>query len=243
MTRDLRSRLYDGYVSGGQARAPDTLAGLASRAPYLKRLIQRHFPPDRNAAVFEVGCGCGALLHFAREAGYRDARGVDTAAEQVAAAARLGIRGVVQGDLLETLRQLAPDSLDVVVAFDVVEHFGKDEILALVDSVHRVLRVGGRWILHAPNAESPFFGAILYGDLTHELAFTRRSMSQLLRASGFEQVRCFEDDVVVHGAKSGVRAILWKLIRATLRVYIAAETGDAGRDAILTRNLLAVAVK
>jgi SAM-dependent methyltransferase len=243
MTRDLRSRLYGRYVSGGQARAPDTPAGLASREPYLKRLIQRHFPPDRSAAVFEIGCGYGALVHFAREAGYRDARGVDTATEQVTAAAGLGIQGIVQGDLLETLSGLAPDSLDVVIAFDVLEHFGKDEILALVDSVHRVLRVGGRWILHAPNAESPFFGAILYGDLTHELAFTRRSLSQLLCTSGFEQVRCFEDDVVVHGAKSRVRALLWKLIRAALRVYIAAETGDAGRDAILTRNLLAVAVK
>ena len=86
-------------------------------------------------------------------------------------------------------------------------------------------------------------GAVLYGDLTHELAFTRNSLSQLLLASGFEQVGCFEPEVVVHGARSGVRAILWKLIRAALRVYTAAETGEAGRDAVLTRNLLAVAVK
>ncbi len=85
--------------------------------------------------------------------------------------------------------------------------------------------------------------AIRYGDLTHELAFTRDSMSQLLLASGYSSVRCFEDEPVPHGVKSAVRWLLWKGIRAGLRLYAAAETGETGRDAVFTRNLLAVAVK
>lgn len=137
-----------------------------------------------------------------------------------------------------------PDaSRDAVVSFDVVEHFRKDELLSFVDEVRRVLRPGGRWIIHTVNGESPFFGRIRYGDFTHEMAFTRESMSQLLLSSGFERVQCFEDTPVPHGVKSSVRWLLWKGIRGGLRLWLAVETGDSGRSAIFTQNLLAVATK
>lgn len=243
MSQDIRSRIYSSYVSGSHATPPEDVRGLAARAPYLRWIIAHHFPANRDAVILDVGCGYGALLHFAREAGYQNVRGVDVSVEQVAAARRLSIDGVVEDDLLDTLHGLPEGSQDAVVAFDVVEHFAKDEILGLVDAVHRVLRPGGCWILHVPNGESPFFGSIRYGDLTHELTFTRESVSQLLLASGYRDVRCFEDKPIVHGAKSLARRVLWKIIRGGLRLYAAAETGDTGRDAVFTRNLLAVAVK
>jgi 2-polyprenyl-3-methyl-5-hydroxy-6-metoxy-1,4-benzoquinol methylase len=243
VTESLRARLYGHYVSGGQARAPASLAGLAPRAPFLRALVRRHFPESRDATVLDLGCGGGALVHFAREAGYRDVRGVDVSAEQVAAAGRLGIAGVEQGDLLEPLGALPEGSQDVIVAFDVMEHFSKEELLLLVDSVHRALRANGRWIIHVPNGESPFGTAIRYGDLTHELAFTRESISQLLLASGYRSVECFEDAPVAHGFKSFMRRALWSVARAGLRFYVAVETGDSAREAVFTRNLLAVALK
>ncbi len=49
--------------------------------------------------------------------------------------------------------------------------------------------------------------------------------------------------VVAHGLKSAVRWLLWRVIRMILRMYLAVETGDTGVRTILTRNLLAVAVK
>ncbi len=243
MSEELRGRLYASYVSGGQARAPASLADIESRAPYLRRLVSRHFPTERDASVLDLGCGSGALLHVAREAGFRNLRGVDTSAEQVEAAARLGIRGVEHGDLFEAVAALAEASEDVIVAFDVMEHLEKRQLLRFVDGVHRALKPGGRLLVHVPNAESPFFGAVRYGDLTHELAFTGDSLSQLLRASGFREVHCLEDQPVVHGARSAVRLVLWKAIRTLLRLAVAAETGSAGRAAIFTRNLLAVAVR
>ena len=242
MSQDLRKRLYDAYVSGGQSVAPETLEGLASRAPFLRHLVATTFPEDRDAKVMDLGCGHGALVHFAREAGYRDVRGIDVAAEQVEAARRLGIQGIEQGDLLTGLGELPAGSCDVVVAFDVMEHFGKDELLSLVDGVHRVLKPGGRWILHVPNGESPFVGSVLHGDLTHELAFTRDSLPQLLLASSYSEVRCFEDPPVAHGLVSSLRLIVWRLVSLVLRLVAAAETGS-GRGAIFTRNLLAIAIK
>lgn len=243
MTTDTyRTRIYRHYVQArAQALAPDTVAGLAPRAPALHKLVRQHFPADRNAAVLDLGCGHGALLHFARAAGYTNLRGVDGSPEQVAAARRLGIDGVEEGDLRDALAAQPDASLDVVVAFDVIEHFTRDELLPFVDEVRRVLKPGGRWIIHVPNGESPFGGRMRYWDMTHELAFTRTSLAQLLLSSGFAEVRCFEDQPVVHGAKSALRWVLWQGFRALLRLYIAAETGDAGGGHIFSQNLLAVA--
>ena len=242
MSDPLRERLYASYVSSGQARPPSDASGLAPRLPYLLRLVDRHFPPQRDARVLEVGCGYGALLYAARERGYADLAGVDVAPEQVEAARALGIDGVEQGDLLASLDARPAASLDAVVAFDVLEHFRRDELLPFVDAVHRVLAPGGRFLVHVPNAESPFFGQIRYGDLTHELAFTRQSLAQLLLASGFARVDVFEDAPVPHGLKSRLRAVVWAAIRAALRLYAAAETGETSGQ-VFTRNLLAVAVR
>lgn len=241
---DLRSRIYQHYVHArGESLAPATVAGFAPRASTLRRMIREHFPVDRLASILDLGCGHGALIYFLRQAGYRNVVGVDVSPEQAAEAAQLGIEGIREGDLLETLRNLPGHSQDVVIAFDVIEHFTKDELLPFVDEVLRVLKPGGRWLIHAPNGESPFVGAVRYGDMTHELAFTRVSLSQLLLSSGFLRVECSESAPIPTGLKSTVRWLLWRGIRLLLRVWGAAETGDLGRNAIFTRNFLAVVYK
>jgi hypothetical protein len=125
----------------------------------------------------------------------------------------------------------------------VIEHFTRDELLGFVDQILRVLRSEGRWIIHTPNGESPFSGRMRYGDLTHELAFTRTSICQLLHSSGFSKVQCFEDAPVPHGLNSAIRWVVWKVIRSGLRVYLAVETGDTAGDAIFSQNFLIVAEK
>ncbi len=159
-----RERIYNHYVYAREHMlAPPTLEGLKPRAPYLTKLIQTHFPADRRSAILDLGCGHGTLILFARREGYTNIRGVDGSPEQVEAARQLGIEGVEEGDLLATLASQADESFDVVVAFDVVEHFTRDELLGFVDQVHRVLRSDGRWIIHTANGESPFCGRIATG--------------------------------------------------------------------------------
>jgi SAM-dependent methyltransferase len=237
-----RQRLYGQYVSARERPlAPASIEGLRPRLPYLQHLIHHHFPRDREAVVLELGCGHGALLYALHQGGYKRARGVDRAREQVHAARELGIPGVEQGDVMAALAATGTASVDVVVAFDFIEHFTKAELIPLIDEVHRVLRPSGRWIIHVPNAEGPFGGRIRYGDFTHELAFTRESITQLLKASGFASVQCYEDQPVPHGLRSAVRFILWKVIRTGLLLYIAVETGALDRAAVFSQNMLAIA--
>jgi len=239
-----RDRVYDQYVHA--RTVPLVQPGLdatASRRPYLVAMIRRHFPTRRDAAILDLGCGHGTVLHFAQQAGYTNCRGVDRSFEQVAEAKRLGISGVAEGDLAETLSATSDASLDVVLTFDVIEHFRRDELLALIDDVHRVLRPDGKWVVHTVNGESPFFGRIRYGDITHEQAFTRTSIGQFLLSSGFRTISCYEDTPIVHGLKSAARWVLWKVMRGIMRTYLAAETGSLDPSVILTQNFLIVATK
>ena len=243
MIQRTRERLYRHYVEAASAPlAPETVEGLEPRGPVLRRLITDHFPPSRAARILELGCGHGALLHFARAAGYTDISGVDGSPAQVAAAQRLGIPGVVQGELLTALKAAAPASYDAVVAYDVIEHLTKDELLDMADEVARVLKPRGRWIIHAPNGLSPFCGAMAYGDLTHEQAFTPESLTQLFLACGFREASFHEDPPAVRGAASAVRAVLWRLIRQLMRFALVIETGMT-EYRVFTINLIAVAVK
>jgi SAM-dependent methyltransferase len=233
-----RTQLYDAYVTSGQAA--DAAGDFAARGPYLRRLVADHFPRDPLARIVDLGCGNGALLHFCRAAGYGDLEGVDASAEQVAAARERGVDCVVQGDVFAYLRSARDETYDVVVAFDVLEHFTRSEAIDFLREIKRATKPGGRVIVHVPNGESPFVGAVLHGDFTHELAFTRKSLAQLSATLGFAGIACYEDRPIPHGLKSGVRAILWRCVRLAFRLATAIETGDGGAGAVYSRNILAV---
>jgi SAM-dependent methyltransferase len=239
-----RQRLYQHYtaveISDPAAVGADPLN---FRAAYLQDLIRRHFPPDKDGAILDLGCGHGAMLHFARQAGYHNTVGVDRSEAQVAEASRRGITGIIAGDLYRVLESFSPESQDVVIAFDIIEHFTKDELLGCLDQVWRVLKTGGKLIIHTPNGASPFCGRIRYGDFTHELAMTRESLTQLCQVCGFSQISCYEEQPVFHGIISGIRWLLWKAIRCVLRLYIAVETGVVDRGMIFTQNMLCIVTK
>jgi cyclopropane fatty-acyl-phospholipid synthase-like methyltransferase len=239
-----RQRLYQHYwAAGAKGQGHEEVDRLDLRAAHLQNLIRQHFPPDKDAAILDVGCGHGAMLYFARQAGYHNTAGIDCSAAQVAEAGRRGITGIIEGNVLQVLDTFPAESQDVVIAFDVIEHFTKDELLGCLDQVYRVLKTGGKLIIHAPNGASPFFGRIRYGDFTHELAVTRESMTQLCQVCGFSQISCYEDQPVPHGLKSGIRWLLWKVIRGLLRSYIAVETGALDSGMIFSQNLFCVATK
>jgi 2-polyprenyl-3-methyl-5-hydroxy-6-metoxy-1,4-benzoquinol methylase len=239
-----RDRIYARYATArDKTLVPASIDGLRPRLPYLRALIRHHFPKDPSTRILDLGCGHGAFLYALQEAGYTSATGVDHSDEQVQAAQRLGIDGVRQGDVFGTLAETATGSLDVAVTFDVIEHFTKHELIRMVDEISRVLSLPGTWIIHTPNAEGPFGARIRYGDFSHDLAFTRESITQVLKSGGFHDVACYEDQPVPHGPISFVRYLLWKVIRGALLLYVAIETGVFDQAAVYSQNLLVVARK
>ena len=239
---DWRQRFLARYVST-HAAVSDAAGSLDRRWPFLRHFVGAHFPPDKQARILDLGCGHGAIVWGARRLGYARIEGVDASPEQVAMAQTLKIDGVRQGDLMAELRAAPADSLDAIVLFDLYHYFDPATQLRLADEVRRVLKPGGRFILHLPNGEALFSGRVRYWDIMATGSFTRRSIEQLLLVCDFKDVACFEDQPIVHGLKSAARFGLWKIVRGVLWLAMAAETGETGGDAIFSQTFVAVARK
>ena len=243
MSKSWDKRLYDAYVSSGQASVTkDTVAAhLSWRKPYIDKVIQEHIPADRDGRILDLGCGYGAFLYFLAQEGYRNLDGVDASAEQVALAHDLGLAMVKNGDIYTYLNSLENGAVDVVLLMDVMEHFRRQALFDMLDEVFRVLRPGGNCIAHVPNGAGLYAMGVRYGDLTHELAFTPSSIKSLFSVIGFSDIRCYEDKPVVHGPASALRRLIWSVGTLPARVLMAAETGN--RSAILSRNMTISALK
>ncbi|MBS1715028.1 MAG: class I SAM-dependent methyltransferase [Armatimonadetes bacterium] len=241
MPVDWKTRIYDDYVSSGSSRLTlnDVGGSLRKKQRNLRRLCERHFPSDRNARIVDFGCGYGALVDVLKKRGYGNVEGVDVSPAMVAVARSLGLEEVRLGTLSDYLHSVADGKLDVAVFMDVLEHLTRAELFETLDEVARVLRRKGCLIGRVPNGQGIFGPTIRYGDVTHELAYTPQSMRQCLHAAGFENVRCYEEEIVVHGAVSAVRKLVWKLGTVPMRMLYAAETGN--KRIVLTSNMLFVA--
>lgn len=230
---DGRQRLYAGY------RSTHGTGGTDGGTLWARHHVLPRLPSARDASILDIGCGAGEVVSLVRGAGYADVRGIDVSEEQVALARDRGVESVELADLREHLAS-APGAYDVIIALDVLEHFDPGELLELLDLVSSALKPGGRLLARTPNAASPFFGRYRYGDLTHGLAFTDRSLRQALATTGFGDVEFSAVGPVPHGVLSTVRFALWKLIATLFKLCLAVETGQL-RGHIVTQNLVLVA--
>lgn len=238
-TMTPKDRLYHQYHSVQEQNRDDRRA----REPYLRDVIRRLFPADRNCSIMDVGCGAGTFMSFLRREGYLHVKGVDVSLEQVTCARRKGVEHIIHGDVLETLGREPSASLDVIVAFDLLEHLTLEQLLRFSDDAFRTLRDNGIVLVHTANAEGRFGSIIRWADLTHERAFTRDSIAQLFRSSGFARIACYEDKPVIHGIGSLVRRIAYAVLSLSARAWLVAENGRTGFSALLSQNLLAVVTK
>ncbi len=226
---DYRARIYARYATNFQS-APQVFDVEAARrwGRAYRHYLRGWLPQERSARVLDVACGGGKLLQFFIDAGYRDVHGVDVSPEQVALARQVTPH-VVQADVLEFLAE-ERGRFDLITGLDIVEHFCKDEVLRFLDLCHAALKPGGRVVLQTPNAESPWGTHHQYNDLTHELGFNPNALGRLLALVSFERIEAREQGPVPlrYSAASTLRWLVWQAIRAGLKVWNLAETGDAG---------------
>jgi O-antigen chain-terminating methyltransferase len=140
------------------------------------------------APVVDLGCGRGEFLELLRGAGVQ-ARGVESNANVVRECRERGL-DVVQGDLLDHLREEEPGSLGGVFAAQVVEHLPPPVLSALLREAHRVLRPDGLLVLETVNPASALaFLDVFIRDLTHERPLHPETLRFLAAAAGFSEVR------------------------------------------------------
>ena len=198
-------------------------------------------PQDKSVRISELASGIGAFLAVLEDNHYSNFEGVDIGEEQIQIARKLGVKAIKNQDAFTFLEN--SNSLDAVVALDLLEHFKKAEAISLIKKAHASLVSGGKLILRCPNADS--FGGQLFlnGDLTHELHLNSSSLAQLLRAGGFNFISIRPSFLNTQNSiKEILRRPLYALLKLSKRIQFFAF-GLSSKQLILSPNILAVATK
>lgn len=235
-----KEELYQNYVSTGQSTATlKSTQGIDT--PYFRWLIGRTLRNEVNPKILDLACGDGVLLRALQDEGFLDCFGIDISGEQIDAARKSGLKNVETDDAINYLGTYKGGKFDVVFMLDILEHLERDQMIRLMNSIHPNLSPQGKIIIQVPNATGVFGMHIRYGDLTHEFAFTKQSISQLLSFTGFQIDSIQEIKPMVHGFTSLVRRLIWSMGTLSYRILLAAETGHF--DHILSQNMVIVARK
>lgn len=140
-----------------------------------------------RSRVLDVGCGRGEMLSALKAAGI-GARGIDLNADMVAVARERGL-DAASADALGHLSSLPDESLDGLIATQVLEHLEPGYLMRLLDAAARKLQPGSPIVLETINPACwlAFFSSYIR-DFTHVRPVHPETLQYLLRASGFERV-------------------------------------------------------
>jgi len=160
------------------------------RRTALDSALCRHLPRRirPKARLLDVGCGNGAFLSFAIDAGW-NAVGVDADPLAVAAARSRGL--TVHAVNAQSL-PFESGCFDVVTVSHVLEHV--HEPRSLLKECLRVLVPGGQLWLETPNVASAghkVFGRAWRGlePPRHLTIYSRKALASMIEEAGFERIR------------------------------------------------------
>jgi len=153
-------------------------------------IIKNYLPKEKNKTILDLGCGYGFFINSCIEKNYKNIYGVEIIPDFIFVAKKIfNINSIIESDIISFLK--SDKKYDIITAFDVLEHFKKEEILEILSLIYKSLNTKGIFLFRSPNAESLSGVYIMHSDLTHELPFTRLLIDEILPASGFKEVRSF----------------------------------------------------
>jgi len=185
----LEGRLQTGEADGYDAHAFERLAAVEERSFWFRsrnRLIVsmlRRFFPDVHS-LLEVGCGTGFVLAAIADAfPHLRLTGTELFAEGLEIARR---RLPPHVELVQADARGLPhrEPVDVVGAFDVLEHIEQDE--AVLERIRDAVTPGGGLLLTVPQHPRLWSAADAFAH--HARRYTRRELERKVRRAGFDVV-------------------------------------------------------
>ena len=152
---------------------------------YLKFINPLKILKDEVKAL-DIGCGRGEWISLLNENGF-NARGIDVNESMVKVASQKGLNAAVN-DALGELKSLDESSVDIITAFQVVEHIKFDDVLELIKEAKRVLAPCGILILETPNPENIILATHkFYLDASHIKPIPHELLAFATQYNGFER--------------------------------------------------------
>jgi 2-polyprenyl-3-methyl-5-hydroxy-6-metoxy-1,4-benzoquinol methylase len=190
----------------------------------------------RGVRVLEIGFGNGGFIAWAKNQG-ADVAGIELNAEMRDAARRAGFTAFDA-----TLAELAaqPTRYDIVVAFDVIEHWDAAELIENFQHIRTLLGDGGLFVSRFPNGQSPFGRVFQHGDFSHKSTLSTYKIEYLASVTAFDIVRIDNACRVPTRASALGSLRQWWLARRRRRIERSIARLYGVRKLPLDPNLVAV---
>ncbi|MDI6713509.1 MAG: methyltransferase domain-containing protein [Thermodesulfovibrio sp.] len=188
MNPKYREKIYRKYVEilTKYSEKPNDNQEYKKRKKLYNLNYKKFLPSNRESKILELGCGKGFFLKYLKEMGYSNILGIEKSESQILHALSDIKNYIVEDDMFNYLQNCSIE-YDMIVLFD--------EILELLELIHKRLSNKGILIIEVHNASSPLFGSFgRYSDFTHEVGFTPLSLRQLLLTYNYV-------DIEVHPVK------------------------------------------
>jgi len=162
-----------------------------------------------DISILDVGCGRGEWLELLKESGYR-AKGIDINVVALMECKELGL-DVTESDIIQYLKGLERDSLDVLSGFHIIEHLSFRALIELLDEALTVLKSGGMILFETPNPANILVSSYdFYRDPSHQKPLHPETMNFIAGSRGF--VRTGSYFVLDEGADLKlIKSTEWKL--------------------------------
>lgn len=238
-----KKSIYKNYLSTQLKKAHGNIeGGFDLYYHYYKKNYQRHFPKDKSSRILDIGCGTGHFLHFLEKENYNNYLGIDVSNENVEFCKSKGFN-VELYDIFDFLKN-NKSCYDVIIMNDVIEHFTKEEIILLLNSINNILVDKGKLIVKVVNSSNPILASSSrYMDFTHETGFTEESLTQVLLVCNFKSVKILPQDIyVLYRNPLNYVAKFFSYLLNTIFLLLFRLYGRKSTR-IFTKDIIAVALK
>lgn len=174
-------------------------------------------PIDKDARILDIGSGTGHFLYYLKKKEYGNFLGIDISPQQVDYCKKNITEKVEIADCFEYLKE-KKDTFDFVSAHDMLEHVQKDRVIPLLKDIFSALKKGGIFAARVPNMDNPLSLSSRYGDFTHEVGYTYKSLLQVLRSAGFDEIKVLPSGLVrIKSFPNLVRKMIIGILHGLLR--------------------------
>ncbi len=236
---EYKEKLYTKYVDSHLAPRKGKDYHRLDRKTFISfnQRFKKHVLKFKNKIVVDLGSGSGHLLSWLKELDFTNLKGVEINS-QLTKFYPTSIK-YDNADIISYLNN--PNEADLIILKDVLEHFNKDEAFKILENIYKSLNHNGRLIIQVPNAESPLFGRVLFGDYTHEQSFTATGLLQVLTAIGFTDIKINSYFPAVYNFSSLLRYLYFRFISILYYLLILSETNI--KDRFVSMNIIVIANK
>ena len=232
-----QERVIGQYFETTSSRTPFTEAMKANAVATFGRLLG-DWGTKPGEIIIDLGSGMGEGCLFALARGAASATGINlSGSENELARERVPGATFLDTDLVSGLKGLADNSVDRIMALNILEHIDKQTLATVLEEAARVLKPSGCLVAMTPNAGSPFGSMTRYWDITHEIAYTPSAFRQIGLLCGFKRFDFRECGPRPHGVVSTIRYVLWQMIRLSIKFRLMVEMAST-KGGIYTADML-----